>query len=1240
MKPIRLLKPACAFLIFAVLFTASRLCTLAADAGSGAAGSIWDHDNLHAWCVVPFDAKHRDSEERAAMLEQLGFKHFVYDWRPSNIPTFDAEIDALQKHHIDLLAWWSPTSANDPEALAILELFKRHNVHPQLWVFGGGPYTHSPQEQATRVQQESDRIEGMVKLAQPYGVSIELYSHNGWFGNEDNQIAIIEELKKRGITGVGMVYNFSHATDQDHDDTVNFPELWKRMQPYVVAVNLTGIGPGMKDDYLTRGTHEMDMMRTIQDSGWKGPIGLIAERGGDAEVTLGNYMKGLDWIAAELKQPGSGGEKPMFSNAPPAAASAPAAVPGENSAPGHAKAATDVSGGGISMNNRDELRTFPLTVEMWARLHDASGFNILIASDPKSSSKHWEIYSLPGSGALSVYLPGRNATISSTANVADDKWHYIAVTFDTSAVKMYVEGKSVDEASYGGETGSPDPGSIDVGQVLDGSLTCNGLIQDVRISKGVRDVSSVPAKPFTKDQQTLELWPLDGGAAGATAARVDTATTNAEAEEKIAAENFNITASDYFAPRDSLPQYKTIPAATPDELTPSNGWPDPATFKTWTRSHGGQAGMRYSSLDEINKQNVKQLKVAWTYHSQDGGANIQCNPIIVDGVVYLPTAGNHLAAVDAVTGKEIWRYTPELQGRGLEDVPARRGLVYWPGDANNPPRIIFTMGTWMYALDPKTGNPIESFGQHGKTRLPPAGSSVTPAIYKNVIVIAGFATGVFGYDVNTGAQLWTFHTIPMGNEPGAETWKGTDKSGCNDWGGIVMDDSRGIVYIATGQPHPNFIGVRHVGDNLFGNSEIALDATTGKYLWHFQEIRHDVWDLDIPAPPVLVTVTHDGKKVDAVAQVTKMGNTLLLDRVTGRPLFPFRLRRAPELKLPGDPGSPYQPDVELPEPFVRQEFTLADVTKLNTEAHDAVMKTVSAANLGWFVPFEIGKPSIYFGIHGGAEWTGAAADPQGRLYITASELPWIEGVDQAGGGAAQAPLTPVAAAGNQVFQANCAMCHGANREGVGVAPSLLNLSKRLDDAGLRTILKNGRNGMPPQPQLTEDQVKQLSAFLLAQGTEATDGASVPANQLGNYADRGYTRLLDPQQYPGCTPPWGTLTCIDLNTGKIAWKVPLGEYPELKAQGIPKTGTENFGGATVTGGGLVFASGTRDNQIRAFDSDTGEELWKHDLPLHGTAPPAVYEAGGHEYVILPATGGGKLGGPVGDAWISFALPDAR
>jgi sugar phosphate isomerase/epimerase len=306
--------------------------------GPPEARSLWARDNLLAWCVVPFDAKNRGPEERAEMLAKLGFTKFAYDWRPVHVPTFDAEIEALKKHGINLMAWWFPFDADDPAARATLEVFKRHDVHPQLWVAlpRRGPalpksddkmspekhhqayfrlmrqdLTKTPQEQAAQVKREADRINALVRLAAPYDSKVELYNHNGWFGMLDNQIAIISRLKEIGVTGVGIIYNFSHARDEFHDDTVNFPPLWRKIKPYVVAVNITGTIMDGTTIYPSQGDRELEMMRTIQKSGWTGPVGLIAEKGGDAEITLRNDLIGLDWIAAELKQPGSGGPHPF-----------------------------------------------------------------------------------------------------------------------------------------------------------------------------------------------------------------------------------------------------------------------------------------------------------------------------------------------------------------------------------------------------------------------------------------------------------------------------------------------------------------------------------------------------------------------------------------------------------------------------------------------------------------------------------------------------------------------------------------------------------------------------------------------------------------------------------------------------------------------------------------------------------------------------------------------------------------
>ncbi len=417
------------------------------------------------------------------------------------------------------------------------------------------------------------------------------------------------------------------------------------------------------------------------------------------------------------------------------------------------------------------------------------------------------------------------------------------------------------------------------------------------------------------------------------------------------------------ARRAHLPQHKAIPAAKSSELTAANGHPGHDGFVQWHRSNGDSNSSRFSALDQIHRGNVKTLKVAWIYHSKDGEGNIQCNPIAVDGVLYAPTVGEHVVAIRADTGEELWRFKPE--GR-----PAHRGLVYWKGDGKNAPRILFTAGRYLYALDPETGAPVAGFGERGKA---PAGGVVAPAIYKHIVVVP-VENEVKGFHVVTGELLWTFHIIPREGEFGHEKWE-QPPLGANCWGGMAMDEQRGIAYFSTGSPHPNFIGVNHRGRNLFANSVIALKAETGRRLWHFQEIRHDIWDLDLPAPPSLVSITRDGRKFDAVAQVTKIGNTLLLDRVTGKPLFPFRLRRAPESKLVGEETWPYQPDLELPEPFARQAFTQEDVTDISPAARAFVLKQIANASLGWFTPFEDGKPNVFFGIHGGAEWMGAAFDP-------------------------------------------------------------------------------------------------------------------------------------------------------------------------------------------------------------------------------------------------------------------------
>src|SRR6185436_7486378 len=464
------------------------------------------------------------------------------------------------------------------------------------------------------------------------------------------------------------------------------------------------------------------------------------------------------------------------------------------------------------------------------------------------------------------------------------------------------------------------------------------------------------------------------------------------------------------------------------------------TYLTWHRSHGDNGGTRFSALDQINRQNVTNLQVAWTYHSKDGSNYIQCNPIIVDGVMFAPTPGKFIVAVNAANGAELWRFKPEGK-------PAFRGLIYWHGRDGASERVMFCAGRFLYALNPKTGQPIADFGDSGKSLLPgrPQGdfgaATAGPTIFERILVVPGFEKDVWGFDVVNGKHLWTFHTVPQPGEFGYDTWDRTEPYAANCWSGMAMDEVRGIAYVTTGGPKNNFIGVNHLGDNLFANCLIALDARTGKRLWHFQEIRHDLWDLDIPAPPNLGTITRDGKRVDVVTAVTKIGNTLLLDRVTGKPIFPFRLRRAPTSDLPGEVTSPYQPDPELPERFSQKEFTAADLTE---EAAEFALMRFKSATTGWFRPCSEGRPNLFFGIDGGAEWTGACVDADtGRLYVTANHMGWIISVfrNDDPPEEADAAKTP----GRMIFEKLCASCHGGDRRGIGVAPPLRGIRHRITD---------------------------------------------------------------------------------------------------------------------------------------------------------------------------------------------------
>ncbi len=688
--------------------------------------------------------------------------------------------------------------------------------------------------------------------------------------------------------------------------------------------------------------------------------------------------------------------------------------------------------------------------------------------------------------------------------------------------------------------------------------------------------------------------------------------------------------------RASLPEFAVIPAAMPEELAPAVAV-NIGPFRGWTRSQGDNGARRYSALKQITRENVQSLEVAWTYRSKDGAANIQCTPIIVDGLLFAPTPGRAIVAVDAVTGVERWRKQLEAPRQPrAQDAPARRGLVFWPGDRDNVPRVLFGAGDWIYAVDPKTGNAVPGFGEAGRTPID-TGATASGAVFKHVFITTGINGDIYGFDVRNGKPLWRFSSVARGEQFGADTWDGP-QAGANGWSGLSIDDARGMAFVALGAPRPDMVGVGRLGDNLFSNCVLALDALTGKRLWHFQDVRHDIWDLDVCAPPNLVTIQRGGKQVDAVTCMAKSGHLFVLDRVSGKPIFPVRLRRAPPSTLPGERTSPYQPDPELPEPLSRSEFNPQDITERTPEARAFVQQVVARSNYGFFAPFVEGKPTLYIGSRGGAEWSGAAVDvPTGRLYVTSNR--WVSKITVVANDERERDPRYPASAGEKHYGQHCATCHGPTRAGMGISTPLIGLKSRMTEAEVLTVIAKGKGTMPPILVLGAEEKKDLVDFLFRRNQPPSRGGNVAAaDDRPKYFFDGFQFLVDHEGYPGIKPPWGLLNCYDLSTGKVLWRVPLGELEELTRQGVPKTGSQNLGGASVTAGGLVFVAGTQDEKLRAFDADTGAELWSAKLPFAGTAAPAIYEVGGRQFVVITATGGGRVGGAsgMGDAYVAFAL----
>lgn len=698
---------------------------------------------------------------------------------------------------------------------------------------------------------------------------------------------------------------------------------------------------------------------------------------------------------------------------------------------------------------------------------------------------------------------------------------------------------------------------------------------------------------------------------------------------------------------------------------------------SWSVYKADAASTSYAPLDQVNAENVTRLAVAWTFHANDArdGSRFngsQCNPIVIDDVMYAASVQRTIFALEASTGKAIWSFDPFNGERGGGSF---RGVTYW--EKGDDKRILFTAGDNLFALDAKTGKPVTGFGRNGKVSMnvgirdDSTKISIKPTspgiIYKDLIIIGNEVSELYGaqpgyvraYNVINGKLEWTFHTIPLPGEFGYDTWpKDAWKyaGGANCWGGMSLDEERGMVFFGTGSPTYDFYGADRKGMNLFGNCVVALDAATGKRKWHFQTIHHDLWDYDLPAPPNLVTVVKDGKKIDAVAQTSKVGFLYVLDRETGEPVYPIEERPVPQTDVPGEQTWPTQPFVTKPAPYAKQFITASELTNSSPEAHDSAVKYFNSLRYdGLFTPPSVKGTFVYPGTIGGSEWGGAAYDPESSIiYLKSNESPEvdklvkIEDNNESKGSNASND-------GRKLYMTYCSVCHKADLKGEEpLYPSLLNVKNRLTENEVLTRIQEGAGKMPPFKHILNGKEKAIIDFLFGRDQQRRTQKDYDVEEmkrnlsiLGDSSSKStdtndvyinvsaYAIMKDINNQPFVQPPFATLNAIDLNTGEYVWKVPAGNIDSLQKPGAPPTGATGSPGPMVTKGGLVFHPSTREKKLQAYDKKSGKLLWEVELPGSASSTPSSYMSKGKQYIAVSI--GGSKENPAGGI-ITFALPD--